>query len=79
MICKGKVDGAPLYLNPVAVTSLRWNKDEEVTVTSWSIKGDLVRVPEGPEQIFENGASNRVDDGLAGKLLLLNHGTANIQ
>ena len=52
--CTRKFDGTPFYVNLELARHLRWNPDEQVTVVTLSErKGDLVRVLETPEQIFE--------------------------
>jgi hypothetical protein len=52
--CTRKVDETPIYLNLETAMWLRWNEDEEVTIVMWSSKnGELVRVLEKPEEIFE--------------------------
>jgi hypothetical protein len=52
--CTRKLNGTPFYMNLDLARWLRWNQDEQVTfVTLSERKGDLVRVLETPEQIFE--------------------------
>jgi hypothetical protein len=54
VLCTRKVDETPIYLNLDAAIWLRWHEDEEVTIVMWSSKnGELVRVLETPDEIFE--------------------------
>ena len=52
--CTRKLDGQSLYMNLDFARLLRWNEDEQVTVVTLSERqGDVVRVLETPEQIFQ--------------------------
>jgi hypothetical protein len=52
--CTRKLDGTPFYVNLDFARWLRWNQKEQVTIVTLSgRKGDLVRVLERPEQIFQ--------------------------
>jgi hypothetical protein len=52
--CTRKLDATPFYMNIDVARWLRWNEEEQITIVTLSErKGDIVRVLETPEQIFE--------------------------